>query len=51
MEMARRVYDNLYRENEFFSMNDILQLINKNPEIALINQDVQRSTMYKKNDF
>jgi spore coat polysaccharide biosynthesis protein SpsF len=48
MEMARRVYDSLYCENEVFSMNDILQLINKNPEIALINQDVQQSTMYKK---
>jgi len=44
---ARRVYDSLYCENEVFSMNDILQLINKNPEIALINQDVQQSTMYK----
>ena len=48
MEMAQLVYDKLYHEKKNFLMNDILELINKNPDIALINQDVQRSEMYKK---
>lgn len=48
MEMARCVYNNLYDKKEFFLMNDILDLIKIKPEIALMNQDVERSTMYKK---
>ena len=48
MEMARCVYNDLYHEKEIFLMNDILDLIKKRPEIAMMNQDVERSTMYKK---
>ena len=47
-EMAKQVYDNLYKLDEIFTMDDILELINKNPEISKINIDVTRSAMYKK---
>jgi len=46
-EMATQVYDKLYKENDIFLMNDILQLISQEPEIAIINKDVSRSAMYK----
>jgi len=47
-EMAQQVYLSLYKdENAIFYMEDILQLIEKHPEIAQINSDVPRSEMYK----
>lgn len=47
LEMVRKVYENLFTENEIFLTNDILKLIKQKPEIQMINQDVQRSDMYK----
>lgn len=45
-DMAKIVYDRLYHINEHFSMNDILELIKKEPYIATINSTVIRSAMY-----
>ena len=47
LEMARKVYEKLYQENHTFRMDDILKLINEYPEIGLINDMVNRSSMYK----
>jgi spore coat polysaccharide biosynthesis protein SpsF len=46
--MTRKVYSELFPIKEVFLMNDILEIINKNPEIAAINDAVNRSDMYKK---
>jgi spore coat polysaccharide biosynthesis protein SpsF len=48
LEMARKVYSELFSKKEVFLMNDILELIDTNPEIATINDAVNRSDMYKK---
>jgi spore coat polysaccharide biosynthesis protein SpsF len=41
-EMAKRVYASLYPTNPKFRMRDILALIEKEPEIATVNQDVKQ---------
>lgn len=46
-EMAKKVYDLLYKEKEIFLMDDILQVLKENPGISLINNNVARSAMYK----
>ena len=47
LSMVKMVYENLYKPGQIFLANNILQLINEKPEIALINQSVKRSDMYK----
>jgi spore coat polysaccharide biosynthesis protein SpsF len=47
-EMASQVYDLLYQPGEVFLFPEILGLLQKKPEIALINSNVERSAMYKK---
>lgn len=37
-EFIKRVYDELYEKNNIFSINDILELLEKKPEIKKINQ-------------
>ena len=37
-EFIKRVYDELYEKNNRFSLNDILELLEKKPEIKKINQ-------------
>ena len=34
------IYDNLYYKNNFFTLNDILELFDQKPWIKYINQDV-----------
>jgi spore coat polysaccharide biosynthesis protein SpsF len=46
-QMACRIYDELYKHNEIFLLPQILALLQKKPEIALINENVERSDMYK----
>lgn len=48
MLMAKQVYETLYKPGEIFLAPDILSLIDENPQIPLINQNVKRSDMYKK---
>lgn len=47
--MTKLVYKNLYKPGKIFLAKDILRLIEMNPQIPQINQDVKRSDMYKKN--
>lgn len=47
LEMARLVYQKLYKNGKIFLMNDIVDLIHKHPEIAAVNHQVVRSHMYK----
>ncbi len=46
-QMASIVYEKLYQPNNIFKFQEILELINQYPEISLINNNVERSTMYK----
>ena len=46
--MTKMVYENLYKPGQIFLADDILSLIERNPQIPLINQNVKRSDMYKK---
>lgn len=50
MAMAQEVYKNLYKPGKIFLAKDILELLDKKPEIARMNQDVKRSDMYKKSN-
>jgi spore coat polysaccharide biosynthesis protein SpsF len=46
-KMAERVYRLLYRENNIFQMEDILEILRQNPDIQELNNNVERSAMYK----
>lgn len=46
-KFAQLVYKNLYNFNKYFEFQDILKLIDSNPELALINNNEKRSEMYK----
>lgn len=48
LTMAKLVYKNLQKPDQIFLMADILSLIERHPEIPLINQHVKRSEMFKK---
>jgi spore coat polysaccharide biosynthesis protein SpsF len=48
LDMAKEVYKHLYKPGKVFLARNILDLLEKHPEIALINQGVKRSDMYKK---
>jgi len=45
-EMAVEIYKKLYPLNSFFNLDDIIELLNKEPEIKEINSKEKRSTMY-----
>jgi spore coat polysaccharide biosynthesis protein SpsF len=47
LTMTRLVYKNLFKDAEIFNMSDILELLKRDPSIAKINAEVERSTMYK----
>ncbi|MGB7958049.1 MAG: glycosyltransferase family protein [Minisyncoccia bacterium] len=47
-DMAEMVYKELFPSNSHFSMADILELLRRRPEIALVNADEKRSAMYNK---
>jgi spore coat polysaccharide biosynthesis protein SpsF len=46
--MTCEVYEELYKPGNIFLLPEILTLLQKKPEIALINNNVERSIMYKK---
>lgn len=47
-EMVKSVYYQLYKkDNSIFHMNDILELLENKPELASMNLDVKRSTLYQ----
>ena len=48
MEMAKVIYRELYKTDEIFLFEDILELLKRNPHIVEINSSVKRSAMYNK---
>jgi spore coat polysaccharide biosynthesis protein SpsF len=46
LEMARKVYEHLYREGDVFLMDEILKFLQEHPDISSINASVPRSAMY-----
>lgn len=48
LDMVEIIYNKLFYSKENFSMLDILNLLKEEPNIALINSTVKRSTMYSK---
>ena len=48
-KMISLVYENLYKKDRIFLMDDILEFLKNNPEVEKINMDVKRSSMYSKN--
>lgn len=38
LELIQRIYGALYYEGQVFDMNDVLQLLERHPELALVNQ-------------
>ena len=42
-ELIRQIYEELYAENNDFSMQDILQLLERKPEMLAINRGIQRN--------
>ena len=47
LEMVKIIYKELYKEGKIFLFDDILNLIKKKSDIAMINSEVKRSLMYK----
>lgn len=46
-EMTKEVYKHLFKENQLFTLTDIISLFEKHPEIKEINSTAKRSDMYK----
>lgn len=49
LDMARKVYKELYVDSKIFLMHEILHLIKEKPHLGTINSDVKRSAMYNNN--
>jgi spore coat polysaccharide biosynthesis protein SpsF (cytidylyltransferase family) len=48
LSFARTVYKYLYREGKIFLMGDVLDLLQRKPEVGRINGDIERNEGYKK---
>ena len=48
LELVRRIYARLHREGEVFHMDDVLSLLQKEPALLEINQDIVRNAGYLK---
>jgi spore coat polysaccharide biosynthesis protein SpsF len=46
-EMTKEIYKHLFKENQLFTLTDILQIFEEYPEIQDINSNVKRSDMYR----
>jgi len=44
-ELAQRVYETLYRINPEFSLTDILDLFQRQPELSMINQNIMQKSV------
>jgi spore coat polysaccharide biosynthesis protein SpsF (cytidylyltransferase family) len=47
-EFAKEVYKRLYKKDKIFYMEEILELLKKEPELSKINQDIVRNEGYQK---
>lgn len=45
LQLIKVIYDNLYEDNNIFSMNDIIDFINKNPQVVRINENVVQKSL------
>lgn len=45
--MVLKVYADLYKDDDIFHMNEIIEYLKKNPEVAAMNSEVARSAMYQ----
>lgn len=50
-EMVEIIYKKLYTNENYFSMDDILDLLKSEPDISRVNSSVKRSAMYDKNNL
>lgn len=48
LKFIRAIYKRLYKPGKLFLMKDILNLLNKEPELAKINQSISKDEGYKK---
>ncbi|MCX9085017.1 MAG: glycosyltransferase family protein [Candidatus Methanoperedens sp.] len=48
LEFVRKIYNNLYKKDEMFYIEDILNLLKKNPELEDINKGIIRNEGYLK---
>jgi spore coat polysaccharide biosynthesis protein SpsF len=48
LEMTREIYRHLFKKNNIFLLEEILNLLEEQPWIAEINSEIERSDMYKK---
>ena len=48
LELVQSIYSHLYRRNPLFGWQEVIQLLTEFPEIASINNKVNRSHLYKK---
>lgn len=44
-ELIKCIYENLYKENNYFDMNEIIRFLEKNPSTANINKDVEQKNI------
>ena len=45
LELISQIYENLYPENPKFTLNDILELFQRKPELSKINQHIQQKAV------
>jgi spore coat polysaccharide biosynthesis protein SpsF len=50
-KLAEEIYNRLYENNEFFGFEEILSLMKSEPDLFRINQNENRSAMYKKSNI
>ena len=50
LEFAKKIYKKLYKENHIFEMQDIIELLKKEPNLNEINKNIERRPWDKKND-
>ncbi|MDD5433505.1 MAG: glycosyltransferase family protein [Candidatus Pacebacteria bacterium] len=46
--LLKKIYSALYKKNNYFTLNDILKLFQKNPELLKINQKIKRNEGFLK---
>jgi spore coat polysaccharide biosynthesis protein SpsF len=48
LELLKIIFEKLYSENKIFYTHEILELMNENPQLSKINQDIVRNEGYSK---
>jgi spore coat polysaccharide biosynthesis protein SpsF len=45
LELVRKIYKMLYKENDIFYLEDVIKLLKENPELELINEEVKQKNI------